>query len=133
MEEFSSTKQPLPLSAPPSTHNIFFALIFSYNSKHDAVTNAAQSKYIMELFKNWLLFLVLVPFGIIQIYVQSTTDVTLHFLSMFSQTYNIAIGNGVSVLGYSRQVVYGLNVTDKRYIFHLMETVQLTVSKDYYT
>ena len=50
-------------------------------------------------------------------------------MSILSQLFNIIIEHGFSALGHVREVVYGLNDTYKRLTFHLMTTVQITVSK----
>ena len=45
--------------------------------------------------------------------------------SVLSQTYSIIIDRGISSLGHGKEVVYGLNAVDKRYIYLLMSKVQL--------
>ena len=47
----------------------------------------------------------------------STTDVSLYFLSLLSQAYNINIDRGTSVPGYVREVFNRLNATEKRLFF----------------
>ena len=42
-----------------------------------------------------------------------------------SQCYSIIIDQGISVPGNGKDVVYGLNDVDKRYIHQLISTVQL--------
>ena len=42
-----------------------------------------------------------------------------------SQTYSILIDRGISAPGNGKEVVYGLNAVDKRYIYQLMYKVQL--------
>ena len=52
---------------------------------------------------------------------------------MLSQAYDITTDCGVIFTGHGREAVDGLNETDKRFLFQLMETVQLHVSKVYDT
>ena len=42
-----------------------------------------------------------------------------------SQCYSVIIDQGISALGNGKEVVYGLNAIDKRYIYQLMYNVQL--------
>ena len=49
-------------------------------------------------------------------------------MSVMSQTYSIIIDRGISAPGHGKEVVYGLNAVDKRYIYQLMSKVQLTGS-----
>ena len=42
-----------------------------------------------------------------------------------SQCYSIIIDRGISAPGNGKEVVYGLNSVDKRYIYQLMSNVQL--------
>ena len=46
-------------------------------------------------------------------------------MSVMSQTYFIIIDCGISAPGNGKEVVYGLNAVDKRYIYQLMFKVQL--------
>ena len=46
-------------------------------------------------------------------------------MSLISQTYSIIIDRGISAPGHGKEVVGGLNVVDKRYIYQLMSKVQL--------
>ena len=53
-------------------------------------------------------------------------DIALLLLwSILPKSYNIIIDRGISEPVYGREVVDGMNAPDKRFIFHLMETVQL--------
>ena len=54
-------------------------------------------------------------------------------MSIFPQAFHINIDLGISALGNGREVVYRLNDTDKRLIFHFMATVKLIVSQWYDT
>ena len=56
-------------------------------------------------------------------------DKALYLLSISSQSNNIIIDRGISKPGHDREVANGLNATDKRFILHLMATVQLPGSK----
>ena len=49
-------------------------------------------------------------------------------MSVMSQCYSIVIDRGISEPGHGKEVVYGINDVDKRYIYQLMSTVQLTGS-----
>ena len=49
----------------------------------------------------------------------------LHLLSIMSQAFNIIIGLGISTPVHDREVVDGLNATEKRFVFQFMATVQL--------
>ena len=42
-----------------------------------------------------------------------------------SKCYYIIIDLGISEHGHGKEVVYGLNAVDKRYIYQLMFTIQL--------
>ena len=45
------------------------------------------------------------------------------------QSFNTNIDYGISAPGNERDAVYGLNDTDKRFIFHLMATDQIPGSR----
>ena len=49
----------------------------------------------------------------------------LYLLSMLSHKYNITIGRGVVTPGHGKDIVYGLNATDKIFLTMLMTTVQI--------
>ena len=56
-----------------------------------------------------------------------TTDVPLHYTwCKFSQDLSVIIERGISAPEYGIEVVYGIKVIDKRFIFQLMPTVKLT-------
>ena len=44
---------------------------------------------------------------------------------MLSHKYNITIGRGVVTPGHGKDIVYGLNATDKIFLTMLMTTVQI--------
>ena len=50
-----------------------------------------------------------------------------------SQTYNIIIDLGFSAPVHVREVVDGLNITEKRFLFHLMSNFKPPSSKYYET
>ena len=45
--------------------------------------------------------------------------------------YSVAIYRGISAPGHGKEVVYGLNSIDRRYIYQLISNVQLTGSKQF--
>ena len=57
----------------------------------------------------------------------------LYLLYILLKSYSRIIDRGISAPINVRDVVYGLNDTDKRFIFHLMATVQLAGSKRFDT
>ena len=42
-----------------------------------------------------------------------------------TQCYSIIIDRGISAPSHGKEVVYGLNAIDKRYIYQLMYNIQL--------
>ena len=52
---------------------------------------------------------------------------------MLSQDFYVIIYCGISAPGHVREVVYGLNVIDKRFILQLMSNVQLSGTEIYDT
>ena len=49
----------------------------------------------------------------------------LYLMSVMLQCYSVIIDYGISAPGHGREVIYGLNDIDKRYIYQLMSNVQL--------
>ena len=49
------------------------------------------------------------------------------------QAFNITIKNGISAQRHDREVIYGINTTDKRFIFHLMATVHIPLRQRFDT
>ena len=49
----------------------------------------------------------------------------MYLISVMLQTYSIIIDRGISAPGHGKEVVYGINTADKRYIYQLMSKVQL--------
>ena len=54
-------------------------------------------------------------------------------MSMLSQGFSVMIYCGIIAPGQRREVIYGLNATDKRFLFKLISTVELTGAKGYDT
>ena len=52
---------------------------------------------------------------------------------MLSQAFNIIIDHGVSASGHVKEVVDGLNTTDKKFILRSISTVQLPGSQKFDT
>ena len=52
-------------------------------------------------------------------------------MPVLSQHRSIVFDRGISVPGHVKEVVDGINVIDKRYMYQLMSTVQLTLSKTF--
>ena len=52
---------------------------------------------------------------------------------MLLQAFNIIIEHEISTTGHTKEFVDGLNATGKRFIFHLMATVQLRDSQSFDT
>ena len=57
----------------------------------------------------------------------------LYLMSLWSQDFSVIIDRGISAPGHAREVVDGLKVIDKRFIYQLMSTVQLSGAKSYET
>ena len=60
-------------------------------------------------------------------------DTALYSFSILTKFFNIIIDRGISAPVHVREVVYGLNTAYKRFIFHLMSTVQLSGSERFDT
>ena len=54
-------------------------------------------------------------------------------MSILLQSYNIIIDRDISAPRHGRDIVYGLNATEKWSILHLMATIQLPDSKRFDT
>ena len=54
-------------------------------------------------------------------------------MSVMSQCYSDINDRGISSPGHGKEVVYGLNAIDKRYIYQMISNVQLTGSKLFYS
>ena len=53
---------------------------------------------------------------------------SMYLMSVMSQCYSIIFDWGISVPGYGKEVVDGLNDVDKGYIYQSMSTAQLPLS-----
>ena len=49
-------------------------------------------------------------------------------MTVMSQFYSVIIDRGINAPGHGKEVVYGINAIDKRYIYQLMSNVQIPVS-----
>ena len=50
-------------------------------------------------------------------------DAEIQLLSILTQSFNVTIDRGISAPEHGREAVYGLNYTDKRFIYHLVSPV----------
>ena len=103
----------------------------SNNRKKDSATAAAHIKKIIELWKNKCL-----GDGVSNRWKNMDgcaehcrCNTALFLLSVLLESHNRNIEYGISAPGHRREVVYGLNNTDKRFIFHGIATVQLPGNK----
>ena len=55
----------------------------------------------------------------------------LYRMSIMSQAFSVIINRSISAPGHGREVVDGLNSIEKRFLFQLMSTVQLSGGKRY--
>ena len=55
----------------------------------------------------------------------------LYLMSVMLQCYSFIIDRGISVPGNGKEVIGGIDVIDKRYIYQLVSNVQLTGSKTF--
>ena len=53
-------------------------------------------------------------------------------MSVMSLCYSVIIDQGISEPGHGKEVVYGLNAVDKRYIYQFVSNVQLPGSNRFY-
>ena len=54
-------------------------------------------------------------------------------MSVVLQCYSVITDSGISASGHGKELFYGLNAIDKRYVYKLMSNVQLPVSKIFYS
>ena len=107
---------------------------FLYDSKNDATTTDEYSKRIIELLKTrTLLFSYMSNTwknsdGFEEQYFYATV---LYVLSILAHAYNIIIDSGCGSLRHRREVVDGLNDTDKMFLSMLMTTLKLTGAEYY--
>ena len=115
LEHFSASHHSIPLLA--SDHVTCQEVFWSDNSKQDVATTSGHSKWIIELLQNITVFF----FGTSTIW--ENTDgfseqyhctTTIYLLSMLAHAYEIMVYRGVGVPGRWREIIDGLNDTDKR-------------------
>ena len=113
-----------------------FHSFLTVDSKQDDVTSAATCKHIIKLLKQRKIMSSKLSTlwentdGRAENYRCATS---LFLLSILSQDFYLIIDHGVSAPGNFRDVVDGLNATEKRFIFQSISTVQLLGAKGYYT
>ena len=104
------------------------SLFLSGDSKQDAATTTSHSKRLISFLKNKKILTTSLST------IWENTDVcteqyrcasAMYLMSMMSQTYSIIIDRGISAPGHGKEVAYGLNAVEKRYIYQLMSKVQL--------
>ena len=104
------------------------------DSKQDATTTIAHIKYIIELLKqrNIMSNILITTWermdGCDEQYRCSTE---LYRMPIMSQAFSVIINRSISAPGHGREVVDGLNSIEKRFLFQLMSTVQLSGGKRY--
>ena len=62
---------------------------------------------------------------------QYICDSALYLMSVLSQCHSVIFDQGISAPGHGKEVVDGLNATEKRYIYQLTFIVQLLGSKKF--
>ena len=113
-----------------------YHLFLSDNSKQDSSATATHIKQIIELLKNSKCLgdscstILENKYGCAEHY---RCDTSLYLFSILFQSFNIIIYRGISAKGHGREVVDGLNDTDKMFIFCLMKTFQLPGSERFDT
>ena len=102
---------------------------FSGDIKQDVAIYIAHIKLIIELLNQHNIMLGILStiwentYGCAEHYICATA---LYLMSIFSLEFYVIIDRGISAPGYGREVVYGLNTTDKRFIFQLMYQLEMT-------
>ena len=113
-----------------------FTLFLSNDSKQDTATTDSHIKFIIELLKEKNIIsakLITIwgnTYGCAEHY---RCDTALFLLSVLPQAFYVIIDCGVSAPGHIIEVVDGLKVTYKRFIFQLIYIVKLTGAKFYDT
>ena len=109
----------------------YFTLFLSDDGKQDIATNSAHIKRLISFLKNKKVLTTSLS------KIWENTDVCakqykcaseIYLISVMSQCYSIIIYRGISAPGHGKEVVDGINATDKRYIYQLIPTVQHTGS-----
>ena len=129
LEHFSAAPQADINSTPPSRpRHAVFHYFLSDDSKQDAATNTAHSKLLISLLNNKKGLTTSLSKiwentdGCAEKYICTSAR---YLMSVMSQTNSIIIDRGISAPGHGKEVVYGINAVDKRYIYQLMSKVQL--------
>ena len=113
-----------------------FNYFLSDYSKQDAATTTAHSKRLISFLKEKTILTT----SLSKIWgnndgcaKQYRFASAMYLMSVMSQFYSIIIDLGISAPRHGKEVVYGLNAIDKRYIYKLISTVQLPGSKFFYS
>ena len=132
LENFSAVPQTNIYSTTPSRqHHAVFHSFLSDDSKQDSATTTAHDKRLISLLKDKKIL----TRSLSKIW-QNTDGFarqyrcasSIYLISVVSQCYSIIIDRGISAPGHGKEVVDGLNAVDKRYIYQLMYTFQLSGS-----
>ena len=113
-----------------------FRSFLSENIKQDSETTTAHSNHLISFLKDKKLLTTSLgkiwgnSDGCAKQYRCASE---LYLMSVMSHCYSIIIYRGISAPGHGKEVVDGLNTVDKRHIYQLMSTVQLPVSKIFYS
>ena len=113
-----------------------FHSFLSDDRKQGSATTIAHRKRIIELLKqrkimsNTLSIIWGNTYGCVDHYRFFTV---LYLISMLSQAFYVIIDRGIIEPGHGREVVYGLNYIDKRFLLQLISIVQLPGPKSYDT
>ena len=127
------------VTSSSSLHSYKFLYVFNifllYDRKQDANSTAAHIKYHRVIKKKQFFISGLSNIwenihGCVYHYICATV---LYLFPIFSQAFNIIIDHGISASGHSREVLYILDATEKRFIFHLISTGQLPDSQRFDT
>ena len=121
MEHFSAApKADINSSTISYQRHAVFHSFLSDDSKHDNATTTAHSKRLISLLKNKKVFTTSLSTiwedtdGCAEQYRCASA---LYLMSVISQRYSIIIDRGISAPGHGKEVVDGLNVVDKNYIY----------------
>ena len=132
LENFSTlTKTNINSTTPSRQRHEVFHSFLSDDSKHDADTTTAHIKRLISLIKYKTKLTTALStiwentYGCTK---QYRCAYVLYIMSVMSPCYFIIIDQGISAPGNGKEVVDELNAIDKRYIYQLMSTVQLTGS-----
>ena len=137
MAQFSAPKQTEATATPQSCtrHDVFHSFLYDERKQY-STTTTVHIKSIIELLNHRhiisdkLSTLYRITYGCAAHYRCSTA---LYLMSMLSQAFSVIIYCGISASGNDREVADRFNAIDKRFIFQLILTVQLTGAKGYST